>query len=135
MLSFESAQKIVTKELEKIQIPDTPADLYDPVRYILKAGGKRIRPSLVLLGCDLFGRDYMKAIGPALGIELFHNFTLLHDDLMDNSDLRRKNPTVHIRWNPNVAILSGDVMSIMANQLVCNVEKHILAHTLIKSCY
>ena len=127
MLSIETAQKIIVKELEKIIIPVTPSDLYDPVRYILLNGGKRIRPSLVLLGCDLFGEDYMKAIGPALGIEVFHNFTLLHDDLMDNSNVRRKNPTVHVKWNPNVAILSGDVMSIMSNQLVCNVEKHVLA--------
>jgi geranylgeranyl diphosphate synthase type II len=127
MLSIETAQKIIARELEKINIPDAPSDLYDPVRYILFNGGKRIRPSLVLLGCDLFGQDYMKAIGPALGIEVFHNFTLLHDDLMDNSNVRRKNPTVHIKWNPNVAILSGDVMSILANKLVCNVEKQVLA--------
>jgi geranylgeranyl diphosphate synthase, type II len=127
MLSIENAQNIIMKELEKLNVPDTPSDLYDPVRYILFNGGKRIRPSLVLLGCDLFGEDYMKAIGPALGIEVFHNFTLLHDDLMDNSNVRRKNPTVHIRWNPNVAILSGDVMSILSNQLVCNVEKQFLA--------
>ena len=127
MLSIETAQKIITKELEKLNIPDAPSDLYDPVRYILFSGGKRIRPSLVLLACDLFGEDYMKAVGPALGIEVFHNFTLLHDDLMDNSNVRRKKPTVHIKWNPNVAILSGDVMSILSNQLVCNVKNELLA--------
>ena len=127
MLSIESAQKIITKELEKLDIPGSPSDLYDPVRYILFSGGKRIRPSLVLLACDLFDADYMKAVYPAMGIEVFHNFTLLHDDLMDNSGVRRNNPTVHIKWNPNVAILSGDVMSILSNQLVCNVDKQFLA--------
>jgi geranylgeranyl diphosphate synthase, type II len=130
MLSIALAQKIIAKEFEKINFADTPADLYDPVRYILSLGGKRMRPVLVLLGCDLFGKDYMKAVGPALGIEVFHNFTLLHDDLMDNSDVRRKHETVHVKWNPNVAILSGDVMSILANQFVTQVEKHVLSEVL-----
>ena len=136
MLSIDSAQKLIAKEIEKINFPASPADLYDPVRYILSAGGKRIRPVLVLLGCDLFGEDYNKALSPAIGIEVFHNFTLLHDDLMDNSSIRRKNPTVHIKWNPNVAILSGDVMSILANQFICKVEDKILpkALDLFNSC-
>jgi geranylgeranyl diphosphate synthase, type II len=119
MLSLEKAQEIIDSELEKLQIPGEPEKLYEPVRYVLNNGGKRIRPALVLLACDLFGADYQKAIFPALGIEVFHNFTLLHDDLMDNSFFRRNRPTVHVKWNPNIAILSGDVMSIMANNLIC----------------
>ncbi len=127
MLSFEKAQNIISKELEKINIPEVPHDLYDPLRYILSNGGKRIRPALVLLACDLFQQDYVEALSAAMGIEIFHSFTLVHDDLMDNSSIRRKNPTVHIKWNPNVAILSGDAMSILANQLIFSVKKEVLA--------
>jgi len=119
MLSIESAQVIIVKELEKLEIPAKPEKLYEPVRYILGNGGKRLRPALVLLACDLFGTDYRKALYPALGVEVFHNFTLLHDDLMDNSTVRRNKPTVHVKWDPNTAILSGDVMSILANSLIC----------------
>jgi geranylgeranyl diphosphate synthase type II len=118
MLSIETAQVIIVEELEKLEIPEKPEKLYEPVRYILGNGGKRLRPALVLLACDLFGGDYHKAIYPALGIEVFHNFTLLHDDLMDNSTIRRNKPTVHVKWDANTAILSGDVMSILANSLI-----------------
>lgn len=122
MLSLEQAQEIIVRELEKLAIPKEPAKLYEPVRYILSNGGKRLRPALVLLACELFGADYRKALYPALGIEVFHNFTLLHDDLMDNSSVRRNKPTVHVKWDPNTAILSGDVMSILANNLICMVD-------------
>jgi len=122
MLSIEKAQELIVRELETLSIPVSPENLYEPVRYILGNGGKRIRPALVLLACDLFGADYRKALKPALGIEVFHNFTLLHDDLMDNSIVRRNRPTVHIKWDANTAILSGDAMSIMANSLICQVD-------------
>jgi geranylgeranyl diphosphate synthase, type II len=126
MLSFETAQKLIVRELEKLVIPNEPEKLYEPVRYILSNGGKRLRPALVLLACDLFEADYRKAFSPALGIEVFHNFTLLHDDLMDNSTVRRNRPTVHIKWDPNTAILSGDVMSILANKLICMVDSETI---------
>jgi len=126
MLSIEKAQEVIVSELEKLEIPQEPRNLYEPVRYILSNGGKRFRPALVLLGCDLFGGDYLKAVYPALGIEVFHNFTLLHDDLMDNSTVRRNRPTVHIKWDPNTAILSGDVMSILASSLINKVDAGIL---------
>ena len=126
MLNLDKAQEIIEKEIEKLAIPKDPERLYEPVRYILSNGGKRIRPSLVLISCDMFGTDYHKAIYPALGIEVFHNFTLLHDDLMDNSSMRRNRPTVHVKWNPNIAILSGDVMSIMANKLICMVDPDLI---------
>ncbi len=122
MLTIEEAQNVIADELKKLQIPKEPWNLYEPVRYILRNGGKRIRPALVLLACDLFGQDYRKALYPAIGIEVFHNFTLLHDDLMDNSIVRRNSPTVHIKWDANTAILSGDAMSILANSLISKVD-------------
>ncbi len=122
MLSFKSAQEIIAGEIEKLIIPKEPEKLYEPVRYILSNGGKRFRPVLVLLACDIFGAEYHKALNPALGIEVFHNFTLLHDDLMDNSQVRRNKATVHVKWDPNTAILSGDAMSILANKLICKVD-------------
>lgn len=126
MLSLEKAGEIIENELEGIEIPAQPALLYDPVRYAIKNGGKRIRPSLVMIACDMFASDYKKAISPALGIELFHNFTLLHDDLMDDSSIRRNQPTVHIKWDANTAILSGDVMSILAGKYIANVDENII---------
>ena len=96
--------------------------LYQPIEYALSAGGKRIRPVLVLMGAEAFGDDAAKAMRPALGIEMFHNFTLLHDDVMDNSDMRRNRPTVHKKYNANTAILSGDTMLTLATQLVADVD-------------
>ena len=122
MLSISKAQKLISDELKKLVFPEEPKKLYDPIRFILSDGGKRLRPALVLLACDLFGGNYHKAIYPALGIEVFHNFTLLHDDLMDNSSIRTNRPTVHVKWDPKTAILSGDAMSIIANDLICRVD-------------
>jgi geranylgeranyl diphosphate synthase type II len=91
-----------------------PKFLYEPVRYALSAGGKRIRPVLCLMSAEMFGASAEKAIDAALGLEIFHNFTLLHDDIMDKSDMRRGRPTVHKKWTENIAILSGDLMSLVA---------------------
>ncbi len=91
-----------------------PKFLYEPVRYALSAGGKRIRPVLCLMSAEMFGASAEKAIDAALGLEMFHNFTLLHDDIMDKSDMRRGRPTVHKKWTENIAILSGDLMSLVA---------------------
>jgi geranylgeranyl diphosphate synthase type II len=130
MLSLEDAGKLIEKKILNLQFPDNPRELYDPVRYILEIGGKRIRPSLVLLGANLFNDNVEEALDPAIAIEIFHNFTLLHDDLMDNSRIRRGQDTVHIRWNPNIAILSGDTMSILANRYVTRVRPGILPQIL-----
>lgn len=116
MYTLAEAQKLIERHLEKIRFPEQPSELYDPVRYILSIGGKRIRPALTLLACDMFAGSVDSALNPAIAIEIFHNFTLLHDDIMDRSELRRGNETVHIKWNENVAILSGDVMSILASR-------------------
>jgi len=118
MLNLQKAHQIIENELKNMEIPGDPKNLYDPVRYILSNGGKRIRPIIVLLTANMFTDEISNAIKPALGLEIFHNFTLLHDDLMDESNVRRGNKTVHIKWDPNIAILSGDVMSIIAGQLI-----------------
>lgn len=118
MYTLLEARNLVEKHLQALSIPNTPPELYEPVKYMLSMGGKRIRPALVLLSCDMFSGGVESALIPALAIEIFHNFTLLHDDIMDRSELRRGHPTVHIRYNENVAILSGDVMSILASRLI-----------------
>lgn len=112
----ELIQKIDTA-VEDIQYNTEPKKLYDPIRYILSIGGKRIRPLLMLMGYNLYRDDVDPIINNALALETYHNFTLLHDDLMDKSDMRRGNPTVHKKWNDNTAILSGDTMLIMAYEL------------------
>ncbi|QDK77359.1 polyprenyl synthetase family protein [Spirosoma sp. KCTC 42546] len=109
-------------ELQYIQYGQYPPELYDPIRYIMSLGGKRMRPLLTLMSTYLFTDDWQKAIRPALGVEVFHNFTLMHDDIMDQAPLRRGNPTVHEKWNGNTAILSGDVMLVNAYQLLLTVE-------------
>lgn len=108
----------IERELKKISIPDLPLTLYDPIRYFLQIGGKRMRPVLTLLGAELFGLEKEKAIHAALAVEIFHNFTLIHDDIMDAAPLRRGYTTVHIKWNSNTAILSGDMLMIKAYQLL-----------------
>lgn len=128
MLSLKQAQNIINEELNRLSLPSDPTNLYEPIRYILSNGGKRIRPALVLMAASIFTEEYHKALSPAIGIEIFHNFTLLHDDLMDASDIRRGNKTVHKKWNPNISILSGDVMSILAYRSVSEVDdKHLKA--------
>ncbi len=99
-----------------------PHELYAPIEYIMAMGGKRMRPVLVCMACDFFGGDVKKALHPALAIELFHNFTLVHDDLMDKAPLRRGSKTVHENWNNNIAILSGDAMMVRAYQELCKAE-------------
>lgn len=118
MLSFETILQQIENEIGKLQFEYPPKSLYDPIEYILSLGGKRIRPALVLMACNLYRDTVDQALKPALGLEVFHNFTLLHDDLMDEADKRRNKPTVHKVWNANTAILSGDAMLIAAYQLI-----------------
>jgi len=114
MYTLKELQELINKEISNQKIGREPFTLYDPINYTLESGGKRIRPALVLLACNLFSDDVSQAILPAIGLEIFHNFTLLHDDIMDHADIRRGNPTVHKKWNENTAILSGDAMFIKA---------------------
>jgi len=141
MYTLLEAQNLVEKHIQNLSIPDTPPELYEPVRYILSMGGKRIRPALVILACDMFAGEVAAALIPAVAIEVFHNFTLLHDDIMDRSERRRGKPTVHVKYNENVAILSGDVMSILASRLmnqapgvVLNVVHEVFTKTAMQVC-
>ena len=120
MKSLTELSELVLQSVNNHQFPQNPPSLYDPVRYMLSLGGKRMRPILTLMACDAFKGDVNAAIPPALGVEVFHNFTLLHDDIMDNAPLRRSKPTVHEKWNSNIAILAGDAMFVEACQLVMN---------------
>ena len=114
--STELTEKI-NAEVANIQYNAEPKNLYEPIRYILSIGGKRIRPLLMLMGYNLYKDNVDAIMNNALALETYHNFTLLHDDLMDKSDMRRGNLTVHKKWNENTAILSGDTMLIIAYQL------------------
>lgn len=127
MRTFEEICRTIEEALARLTFDQPPRSLFDPITYILSLGGKRIRPALALMAYDLFGGKGEDVLQPALGLEVFHNFTLLHDDLMDEADRRRDKPTVHKLWNPNVAILSGDAMLICAYQLVAKAnDKAIL---------
>ena len=121
--STEILEKVNTA-LAMLPYNRKPEDLYDPIRYVLSLGGKRIRPVLMLMGYNLYREDVDSIMMPALGLETYHNYTLLHDDLMDRADVRRGHPTVHKKWNENAAILSGDSMLVLAYQRVaqCNPE-------------
>jgi len=130
MKSIEELSALISYELAKIKHPKTPSLLYEPIDYILGLGGKRMRPILVLMAHQLFDKNIEKAISPALAIEIFHNFTLLHDDIMDNAPLRRGQKTVHEKWNNNVAILSGDTMLVQAYQLIAEVDNKIVKQVL-----
>ncbi len=126
MNQLHELQGIISNAVNKLNFPEYPAKLYEPISYILSLGGKRIRPALLLMACDLFDGDIEAAIPPALAIEVFHNFTLMHDDIMDNAPLRRGRVTVHKKWNQNVGILSGDVMLVQGYKLMMQVEDHLL---------
>lgn len=127
----ELLQKIEQK-IEALPLSEEPQNLYDPIRYILSLGGKRLRPMLVLLGYGLEKNDFDAIVEPALGVELFHNFTLMHDDIMDDAPLRRGRPTVHEKWNSTVAILSGDTMMVKAYDLMLKTPSARLQETLAK---
>ena len=115
----------INKQLEILNWNRAPRELYLPIGYALESGGKRIRPALVLKACDLFGGAKDDAMGAALAIEVFHNFTLLHDDIMDNAETRRNRLTVHKKWNANTAILSGDAMMIKSYEFLENTPAHL----------
>jgi len=119
-------QQMLETAINRIEYPARPAKLYEPLRYIMRLGGKRIRPVLLLLSSEMFNSDVTVAMEAALAIETFHNFTLIHDDIMDNAPLRRGQDTVHIKWGVNNAILSGDVMMVEANKHLTNLDVTVL---------
>ena len=112
--SVEAIVGRVAKAIEEIRFEGEPKELYDPINYILQLGGKRLRPALVCIACDAFGGKIESAIPAAIGIEVFHNLSLVHDDIMDKAALRRGKATVHEKWNENIAILAGDTMLVKA---------------------
>jgi geranylgeranyl diphosphate synthase, type II len=123
-------QRLIVKAVEQFIVNNKDESLYEPVNYILSIGGKRTRPALLLMANDLFDGDFSEAINCALAVEVFHNFTLLHDDIMDHAPLRRGNATVHERWGVNEAILSGDVMMVQAVQLMTQCPDRVLRDVL-----
>lgn len=131
MYSLDQLQGIIEKGLSSLEFRREPADLYDPIQYMISIGGKRIRPLACLISYTLFNDNIDKSIlYPALAIEIFHGFTLIHDDIMDKASIRRGQPTIHTKWNSNVAILSGDVMSIMAYRLLAECKREKLPEVL-----
>ncbi len=126
MLTTEEIQKIVEKTFDLNEFMRTPPELYDPISYILSLGGKRIRPVLLLMACDMFGGDVQEAIPAATAIEIFHNFSLVHDDIMDHAPMRRGSTTVHEKWDSNTAILSGDTMLVLAYDQLLKLKNKFL---------
>ncbi len=126
MYSIQALQNIIIQAIKGKKYPEEPAELYEPMQYMMNLGGKRLRPALLLMGCDAFDGDIYQAINPAIAIEVFHNFTLMHDDIMDNAPLRRGKTTVHEKWNSSVGILSGDAMLVEGYKLMMQVNEKVL---------
>lgn len=118
MVNFSVLSDYINTNIDQLSYPLEPSNLYEPIKYTLASGGKRLRPTLLLSTVYSLGGNLEQALPQALGIEMFHNFTLLHDDVMDKSNVRRGRPTVHCKWDENAAILSGDAMLTMATQLI-----------------
>ena len=119
-----------------LSYPQQPEGLYEPIQYVLSMGGKRLRPMLLLTAYSLYREDWQQAMNAALGVETYHNHTLLHDDLMDRADVRRGLPTVHKKWDDNTAVLSGDAMLLLAYRLVASTQlprQHEAAQLLTES--
>ena len=116
MFTQSELKKMVNRAIQNLSYNEEAEKLNDPVKYILSVGGKRLRPVLALMACNLYSDKIDEAVIPATGLEVFHNFTLVHDDIMDNAPVRRNVPTVHSKWNINQAVLSGDVMAFIANE-------------------
>ena len=125
MYKAEELLKMVNEAIDGLSYDRKPASLYEPIKYVLSLGGKRVRPVLMLMAYNLYKDDPQKIITQAVGLETYHNFTLLHDDLMDNADMRRGHETVHKKWDANQAILSGDTMLLQAFERIeaCEVDK------------
>lgn len=130
MYTSEEIVAFVKAQIENMKIKAEPAGLYDPIRYALSAGGKRLRPVLMLLAYNLYREDLDRIIPLALGLETYHNYTLLHDDLMDHAEMRRGRPTVHRKWDENTAILSGDSMLVLAYDMMLQAPAEHLAAVL-----
>lgn len=122
MLTISTYHKLIEKEIKKNKFGKQPASLYEPIRYLMGLGGKRMRPLLTLLSYSLYKTDVQEIVPHAVAVEAFHNFTLMHDDIMDKAPLRRGNATVHEKWNVNTAILSGDVMLVKVYDMLLSLD-------------
>ena len=122
-------QEVINSKIEKIKIAGKPEELYDPINYILSLKSKRVRPILSLLSFSLFEEDLDKITGPSIALEFFHNFTLIHDDIMDNADMRRGKVTIHKKWDQNIGILSGDLLMIFAFKMLEDIEEESFKKT------
>jgi geranylgeranyl diphosphate synthase type II len=132
MTTTENLLQTLQIEIEQTSYGESPGELYEPISYIMALGGKRFRPLLTLLAASLYTDEWKMALKPAIAVEVFHNFTLMHDDIMDRAPLRRGKPTVHEKWNANTAILSGDVMLIRAYDLLIDTRKENLKTVLTR---
>ncbi len=126
MYNQSELKNLVDKAISNLSYNTETERLIDPVRYILSIGGKRLRPVMALMACNLFSDKIDEAVIPATGLEVFHNFTLVHDDIMDQAPLRRNFPTVHSKWNVNQAVLSGDVMAFIANECILQTPQRVM---------
>ena len=129
MNKIKNYQEIINSKIKKIRIQGKPDQLYDPINYILNLKSKRIRPILSLLSYSLFKEDIEKITEPSIALEFFHNFTLIHDDIMDNADIRRGEDTIHKKWNKNIGILTGDLLMIFAYKMLEKVEEKTFKKT------
>jgi len=127
---IKELQERINNEIKDMSFGQDPEELYRPIRYIMGLGGKRMRPLFTLLTYQMFNSDIDAALPPAIAVELFHNFTLMHDDLMDQAPLRRGKPTVHKKWNDNISILAGDVMLVKVYELLAQTKNDKLAMVL-----
>ena len=129
MNKISTFQEVINSKIEKIKIAGKPEELYDPINYILSLKSKRVRPILSLLSFSLFEEDLDKITGPSIALEFFHNFTLIHDDIMDNADMRRGKVTIHKKWDQNIGILSGDLLMIFAFKMLEDIEEESFKKT------
>ena len=127
---FNKYQKIINSRIKDINVKGQPEELYDPINYILNLKSKRVRPTLGLLSYSIFSKNINEIVKPAIALEFFHNFTLIHDDIMDNANIRRGEKTVHNKWNNNIGILSGDLLMIFAYKMLEGIDKNIIVNTL-----
>lgn len=129
-MQIDQFLKQIEERLKNLELNSEPSNLYDPFRFTIQNGGKRIRPLLTMISCEMMGGKVEKSLLPAIAMEIFHNFTLVHDDIMDQAALRRGHPTIYNKWGSNSAILSGDVMFITANKLISSVDSSIIHQVL-----
>ena len=134
MYTIQELRNCIKAELDRQAYMEEPYSLFEPIKYMMEDGGKRLRPVLALMAYNLYGDDLSKVLKSAIGIEIFHNYTLLHDDVMDNAELRRGRLTVQKKWNNNVAILSGDAAAITAYKYI-NLETDACDNDAVNNFY